>query len=110
MPTTRPAFFVSAAEARFLSQKLPEGREGGREGAGRPSRTAAGTDHLELGAGRGGKGRQAKRKGSTVELWPITQRVIRPWPPDKEPDFTTALIPVRRYGKDGIGTGVIEGQ
>ena len=30
MPTTRPAFFVSAAEARFLSQKLPEGREGGR--------------------------------------------------------------------------------
>ena len=67
MPTTRPAFFVSAAEARFLSQKLPEGREGGREGAGRPSRTAAGTDHLELGAGSGGKGR-AKRRGREARL------------------------------------------
>ena len=56
---------MSAAEARFLSQKLPEGREGGREGAGagRPSRTAAGTDHLELGAGSGGKGRAKRSEG-----------------------------------------------
>ena len=38
MPTTRPAFFVSAAEARFLSQKLPEGREegNGQEGHQEP--------------------------------------------------------------------------
>ena len=62
---------MSAAEARFLSQKLPEGREGGR-------RKAIKNRRRDGSFGIGGRewrqrARQAKGKGSTLELWPITQ-------------------------------------
>ena len=66
---------MSAAEARFLSQKLPEGRDGGSEGKGRK---AIKNRRRDGSFGIGGRewrqrARQAKGKGSTLELWPITQ-------------------------------------